>query len=112
MVIGDVSNPFSFIFPDDWLNVEQIPSTFNISSIYPNPFNPSVNITFNVENPSNVVFNFYNIKGSIVDKIDYGFVSSGTFNFTWSPKKLPSGNYFIVMSDGVNFYRDKLTFIK
>ena len=78
MVIGDVSNPFSFIFPDDWLNVEQMPSTFNISSIYPNPFNPSVNITFNVENPSNVVFNFYNIKGSIVDKIDYGFVSSGT----------------------------------
>ncbi len=112
MVIGDVSNPFSFIFPDDWLNVEQMPSTFNISSIYPNPFNPSVNITFNVENPSNVVFNFYNVKGSIVDKIDYGFVSSGTFNFTWSPKKLPSGNYFIVMSDGVNFYRDKLTFIK
>ena len=27
MVIGDVSNPFSFIFPDDWLNVEQMPST-------------------------------------------------------------------------------------
>ena len=44
MVVGDVSNPFSFIFPDDWLNVEQMPSTFNISSIYPNPFNPSVNI--------------------------------------------------------------------
>ena len=84
---------------------------FRISSIYPNPFNPSVNIQFEVDDASNVLFKFYDIRGNMVDLIDYGFISSGTFDITWTPE-LPSGNYFILMSDGKNIYKEKVTLIK
>ena len=47
----------------------------------------------------------------MVDLIDYGFTRSGTFDIIWSPE-LPSGNYFILMSDGKNIYKGKVTLIK
>ena len=97
MTEGDVVNPFIFSFPEDWLSSDIMPENFRISSVYPNPFNPSVNIKFEVDNPSNIVFKFYDIIGRQVDIIDYGFTHSGMFSINWSPE-LPSGNYFILMS--------------
>jgi len=111
MIEGDVVNPFVFSFPEDWLSSNIVPDNFRISSVYPNPFNPSVNIQFEVDEPSNIVFRFYDIIGNAVDLIDYGFTHSGVFNINWSPE-LPSGNYFILMSDGKNIYKEKVTLIK
>ena len=111
MVVGDVVGPFIFSLPEDWLSVDIMPENFRISSVYPNPFNPSVNIKFEVDNPSNIVFKFYDIIGHQVDLVDYGFTHSGIFDITWSPE-LPSGNYFILMSDGKNVYKEKVTLIK
>ncbi len=111
MTEGNVVNPYVFSFPEDWLSAENLPENFRISSIYPNPFNPSVNIQFEVDDASNVLFKFYDIRGNMVDLIDYGFISRGTFDITWTPE-LPSGNYFILMSDGKNIYKEKVTLIK
>jgi hypothetical protein len=111
MTEGDVTDPFIFSFPGDWLGSDIIPENFKISAVYPNPFNPSVNIKFEVEEPSNIVFKFYDIIGNQVDLIDYGFTHNGIFDITWSPE-LPSGNYFILMSNGKNIYREKVTLIK
>ena len=111
MIEGDVVNPFVFSFPEDWLSSNIVPDNFRISSVYPNPFNPSVNIQFEVDEPSNIVFRFYDIIGNAVDLIDYGFTHNGIFNIIWSPD-LPSGNYFILMSDGKNIYKEKVTLIK
>ena len=111
MTEGSVINPFTFSFPEDWLSSNIVPNNFRISSVYPNPFNPSVNIQFEVDEPSNIVFRFYDIIGNTVDLIDYGFTHSGIFNINWSPE-LPSGSYFILMSDGKNVYKEKVTLIK
>ena len=111
MTEGDVVNPYLFSFPGDWLSVDVFPDNFRISSVYPNPFNPLVNIQFEVEEPSNIYFKFYDIIGNQVDLINYGFTHSGIFNIVWSPD-LPSGNYFILMSDGKNTYKEKVTLIK
>ena len=111
MIIGDVTSPFVFLFPSDWLYVEELPNNFKITSIYPNPFNPSVNIEFEIDKPSNIVFKFYDIQGRQVDMIDFGFAHQGLFDISWSPN-LPSGNYFILMIDGESFYREKVTLIK
>ena len=111
MTEGDVTDPFIFSFPEDWLSSNIVPDNFRISSVYPNPFNPSVNIQFEVDEPSNIVFRFYDIIGNTVDLVDYGFTHSGIFDIIWSPE-LPSGNYFIVMSDGKNIYKEKVTLIK
>ena len=111
MTDGDVTDPFIFSFPGDWLNINIMPENFKISAVYPNPFNPSVNIEFEVEEPSNIVFKFYDIIGNQVDLINYGFTHNGTFDITWSPE-LPSGNYFILMSNGKSVYKEKVTLIK
>jgi len=111
MTEGDVTDPFIFSVTEDWLSADIMPENFRISAVYPNPFNPSVNIEFEVENPSNIIFKFYDIIGNQVDLINYGFTHSGIFDIVWSPE-LPSGSYFILMSDGKNIYKEKVTLIK
>ena len=44
-------------------NQNELPNNFNISSIYPNPFNPSVNITFSLSALEQVNISIYDSIG-------------------------------------------------
>lgn len=80
--------------------------------ISPNPFNSSCNISFELENSKNIKVNLYNIKGELVEKIKLGILDKGKHNIKWSPKRIPSGAYFIETSDGVNSKKRKILYLK
>ena len=46
-----------------------IPSEFNLYRSYPNPFNPTTKLEFDVANSGFVAFTVYNINGQLVDTI-------------------------------------------
>ena len=112
MVIGDVINPFEFLINSDWLSVDEIPQEFLITSVYPNPFNPSVSIEYNVIEISNIAFNFFDITGNLIDSKNIGYTSPGNYKFFWENKNIPSGTYFIVMTDGISKNIRKITLVK
>ena len=70
------------------------PSSNNIISLYPNPFNPVSTIEYIVETPSNIELHIYNIYGEQVESINQGFKSIGQYEVNWEPQ-LSSGQYFI-----------------
>ena len=114
MIIGDALNPFIFNFEESWLSSYNIiiPNSFSITNIYPNPFNPSLNIEFRLNNISNIIFKFYDLSGRQVDVIDLGVIEPNNHNIIWEPNNISSGVYLIMMSNGSEIYKTRATFIK
>jgi flagellar hook assembly protein FlgD len=72
-------------------------ANLNISN-FPNPFNPSTTICFDLELSSQVNINIYNAKGQMIDTLFQGGMEAGKQYLYWdsatySPN-LPSGNYY------------------
>ena len=78
------------------LSIKQsIPKEFEISSVYPNPFNPICQLS--IVNPkfSLIEISVYNIRGKLVSDIYSGNLSPGFHNFHWNAQNFQSGLYFI-----------------
>lgn len=79
MIVGDVMDPFILNLESDWLSDNiYIPSSFQIKNIFPNPFNPNINIEFEIKESSDISFVFYDILGKHVDEIEYGYAQAGS----------------------------------
>ncbi len=73
----------------------QFPVDSRLINVYPNPFNPSVNIQYKLSEDSDVDISIYNIIGSKVYSIKNEGVFMGNHIVNWNAKNLPSGLYFI-----------------
>ncbi|MBC8312613.1 MAG: T9SS type A sorting domain-containing protein [Candidatus Marinimicrobia bacterium] len=76
------------------------PHKFELSSIYPNPFNPATEINFSVPSDSYVRLSVYNVQGKEVDVIHEGFQSSGAHSYTWNASDMSSGVYYVRLVSG------------
>jgi hypothetical protein len=74
---------------------EDIPSDFELSSNYPNPFNPSTTIRFGVPVRSQVKIEIFNILGQRMTELVNAEVGPGYFEKVWQ------ANY----ASGIYFYR-------
>lgn len=76
-----------------------IPLAFNLEQNYPNPFNPQTNISFQVNHPSKVKIDIYNIKGQKVKSLINDNLQAGKHSLVWNGKdergsEVASGIYF------------------
>ncbi len=70
---------------------------------YPNPFNPVVNIEFNLPSPTKVSLKVYDIGGNLVKSlIENKGMKEGSYRYKLNGSKLSSGVYFIKL-EGNNF---------
>jgi hypothetical protein len=82
-------------------NTSEIPSEFRLYSNYPNPFNPSTKIKFDLPNVSNVKLFVYDILGREVSRIIDGELKAGRYEAEFDATNLPSGVYFYrLVTDG------------
>tara|TARA_B100000029_G_C17496631_1_gene931153 strand:- start:386 stop:1054 length:669 start_codon:yes stop_codon:yes gene_type:complete len=84
---------------DDLSITNTTPSSNDIISLYPNPFNPATTIQYFIETPTNIELRIYNISGEQVENIKQGFKSNGKYQVNWEPQ-LSSGQYFIQLVSG------------
>jgi len=112
MTVGDVLDPFIFSISDTWLSNDGIPKAFSITSIYPNPFNPNTTIDFSIEESSLIEFLLYDSNGRVVEVINKDYYSKGTYSIYLDNVDLSTGSYFIVMTNGIDKYVRKVTFLK
>jgi len=71
---------------------------------YPNPFNPSTTISFNLTNSATVALDVYNIKGQMVKMLLHKPLPSGYHNIQWNG----SDDNNRPVSSGIYFYRIKI----
>ncbi|MCP4580863.1 MAG: T9SS type A sorting domain-containing protein [candidate division Zixibacteria bacterium] len=89
-----------------------IPSEFILLNNYPNPFNNSTVISFQLTQPGEVNLDIYNLLGQQVAGLHSGYLNSGQHDFLWQADSAPSGVYFYKLTTGDNTEVQKMTLLK
>ncbi|AFH48080.1 Hypothetical protein IALB_0368 [Ignavibacterium album JCM 16511] len=112
---------FTFIYKADFsLDVNELdplPEKFHLYPNYPNPFNPSTNIRFEIPEYAFVSIKVYNILGKEITTLLEKELSPGDYKIYWEAKDsnnnlLPSGVYFIRFSAGKYTHSVKAVLLK
>jgi hypothetical protein len=83
------------------VEVESIPQQYKLFNNYPNPFNPSTRIAFEIPKAENVTLKIFNISGELIRTLAEEHISAGRHEKIWDGKD-DSGN---VVSSGIYIYR-------
>ena len=78
-----------------------VPNETKITGNYPNPFNPSTTIEFDLssENAGLINVAVYDLQGRVVDNLYDGYMSEGAgHKLVWDASAVASGKYFAVLS--------------
>ncbi len=90
-----------------------LPTKVNLYSPYPNPFNNSTLIRFDLPGRSGVKFSVYNMLGQVVENISRQFYQPGHHSFYLDGTGWSSGIYFVRMSLGNgDVFNRKLVYLK
>jgi hypothetical protein len=92
-------DPTSVTDPTVQEDFDAISRGFNLHAPFPNPFNNSAKITFNLFDPGHVRLDIYDQTGQQLATIfNRRTETIGIHEVTWDPGDLSSGIYYIVMS--------------
>lgn len=72
----------------------RVPGNIQLYCCYPNPFNPSTTITYQIARESYVSLNVYNSLGQLVKKLVSETQQSGRYHVLFDGSYFPSGVYF------------------
>lgn len=75
-----------------------LPSGYTLQQNFPNPFNPSTEITFSVPEKSDVSLTVFDISGRIVAKLANNSYARGVHTVEWDASEMASGVYFYRIS--------------
>ncbi|MBN2012764.1 T9SS type A sorting domain-containing protein [candidate division KSB1 bacterium] len=78
--------------------VQEIPTSFALSSNYPNPFNPGTNIEYDLPQNANVKLVIYDLLGREIATIQSGMQQAGRHRIFWNATNVSSGMYFYYLT--------------
>ncbi len=80
-----------------------IPTAYSLYQNFPNPFNPSTTIRFNLKQSSTVTLEIYNVLGQRMEYWNYGMMDAGRYDKLVSMSALSSGVYYYrIMAQGTD----------
>ena len=80
--------------------ITDIPEEYSLSSNYPNPFNPTTTIRYQISKDNFVNLRVFNTLGQMVDELVNDYRRAGTYEVTFDASKLSSGIYFYKIISG------------
>ena len=97
--------------------ISVIPEKIHLYPSYPNPFNPTTTISFDIPNTLVGTINassihVFNIKGQCVETLINEAMKPGRHNIQWHPTNISSGVYFLQFKYGEEVITQKITFMK
>ena len=105
--------PTSTLWNTSCLSIQnQIPESFSINNIYPNPFNPVVNINYSLSKSDIVEISIYDLNGQIVEALFSGYKPIGTYDIAWDASNMSSGIYIIMIKSGNVILSNQLILLK
>ncbi len=90
---------------------ESIPQISTDLNNYPNPFNPTTNISFTMASEGHVTLDIYNVRGQKVETLYNGYKNAGPHTLTWDAN-VAGGIYFAVMNTGNERIVHKMVLLK
>jgi hypothetical protein len=90
----------------------EIPESVKLNPNYPNPFNPSTTLSFELAQDAEVTLSIWNMIGQKVATLVDGMVEAGTHQHTWNASNMPSGMYIARLEVGGDVFTRKMTLIK
>ena len=108
IVVGE--NGIQLNIDNDQMN--KIPEIFDLSNIYPNPFNAITTIQFELPEDSFVSLTIYDISGKIVEELVNRNLNAGYNQVQWNANNNSSGIYFVKLNAGSYNNTTKLVLIK
>ncbi len=91
---------------------QEIPSEFKFFAPSPNPFNPSVNLSFDLPYDGYVKLVVYNSLGRLAAELTDGWRQAGTYNLKFDGTNFASGLYFAQLQFGGEIRTQKMLLIK
>jgi len=92
--------------------VSTIPEEFGISSSYPNPFNSSTTVTYNILETGQISLSLYDLTGRLVTDLLSGEIAAGQHTLTIDGADLTSGVYVLQLNCNQKNSRVKITLLK
>jgi hypothetical protein len=93
-----------------------LPNTVSLQDAYPNPFNPSTTLSYNVPSDMNVNLSIYDLRGRLVAELVNGFHEargiSDPYKAVWNADMQSSGIYFVRLTAGSTVQNQKIMLIK
>ncbi|TKJ40641.1 hypothetical protein CEE37_06670 [candidate division LCP-89 bacterium B3_LCP] len=83
------------------------PQEFSLQPPFPNPFNPTTNITFSLPHSSDVSLHVYDVSGRHVDTILNESVGAGVHTLVWDATGKSSGVYLFRLQAGDRVYVER-----
>ena len=96
---------------DDLSNYHNI-DNYRLQDVYPNPFNPTTTVTYQVPEFANVSIDVYNMNGQLIESLYKGYKNPGEYSINWNAKNITSGAYLIKLVSGSFVETQKVMLIK
>lgn len=90
----------------------EAPSGIVLEPAYPNPFNPSTTLRFNLVESTHVDLSVFDQQGRRVALLEQGIRTAGTHTVRWDAQGVPSGRYLVRMVAGGVVQSQAVTLVK
>lgn len=115
---GDPSSAWSFSTASATSVGEQMnpPENGYSLKVYPNPFDETIRIEYQLPEESMIIIAVYNILGQVVQYLDAGLKTAGSYQLEWNGKdqtgeRVKSGLYFCLFKTGKAIVNHKMILI-
>lgn len=88
------------------------PQGFHLAPPKPNPFNPTTEIEFSLEQPSELTLGVYDVQGRLVRSLASGVYETGRHRLLFDGTGLASGTYYARLTTGHATQSQRLTLLK
>ncbi len=109
-------HPHLYFYPRTYnsaiLQMENNPHNFKLNKNYPNPFNPTTTINFQLQQSEYVELKIYNMLGKEVAILVNEYKNAGFHSIRFNADKLPSGMYLYRIQAGEFSDVKKMLFLK
>jgi len=110
--VGESQFTLTIVYGSAGVEEQPVPKEFVLYPAYPNPFNPSTTIRFDLPEEGFITLSVYDITGKLVETLVNKTVPAGYHSHTWQPQNLASGLYIVRLKAGQKTFNQKITFIK
>ncbi|HEY3296540.1 MAG TPA: carboxypeptidase regulatory-like domain-containing protein [bacterium] len=91
---------------------DHLPTVFALHAAYPNPFNPTTEIRYDVPKTEHVELRIYNALGQEVGRLVNGMQPAGRYAVSWNGQDVASGLYLCRMQAGSFVAMQKMLLMK
>ena len=88
------------------------PKDFGLTAAYPNPFNPTLSLEYNISEDAQIEVAIFDLNGKRISTLESGFKSVGHYNLAWNAANVPSGIYVVKVVSGDKVDLQKVSLLK